>query len=550
MKSIIKRNLKLLPLKKIAEIIQLSRNEISLIAIYSVIIGLLSLALPIAAQALVNIVSFGSIRQPLFVLGFLVFIVLVAAAVFRFLQVILMENIQQHLFVHRALDMARLIPTWSQSVFDQYRGTEMMNRFFDIFTLQKALAGILISGISVVLQIFLGMFLLATYHPLLLFFDIVLLFAFALTIWVPWHSGIESALGESDQKYLVAGWLEEIARLSLLFKFSDNNKYAFKVADEKISNYILARQKHFKNLIKHILIGYSIQVLASSSLLMLGGILVIKNQLTLGQLVAAEIVVTAMGVSISKLGKHFENIYDLLAAANKIDFLLSLPKEKLLNSNHSPVAFQAAPKIELKNLNSYAGKNFHILKNINFVIHHNERCVIHGALGSGKSLLLEILLGLKEPSSGEVFYNDIPLSEYSISLLRQQTTYIKNIQFYDGSIIENLCMGNEIPLETIRNTLAHFDLSDTISRLKSGIHTELSGTQNALSTIELQKLMLVRAALAKPYFLILDEILDLLPENSLKKVIETIFSTEYNWTVIATTRRKDIMERFTRRILV
>ena len=113
------------------------------------------------------------------------------------------------------------------------------------------------------------------------FFDIVLLFALALTIWLPWHSGIESALGESDQKYLVAGWLEEIARLSLLFKFSNNNKYAFKVADEKISNYIVARQKHFKNLIKHILIGYTIQVLASSSLLILGGILVIKNQLTL-----------------------------------------------------------------------------------------------------------------------------------------------------------------------------------------------------------------------------------------------------------------------------
>lgn len=540
----------MLPLKKLAAIIQLSRNEISLIAIYSVIIGLLSLAVPIAAQALVNIVSFGSIRQPLFVLGFLVFIVLVAAAVFRVLQVILMENIQQHLFVHRALDMARLIPTWTQSVFDQYRGTEMMNRFFDVFTLQKALAGILVSGISVILQVFLGMFLLAVYHPLLLFFDIVLLFALALTIWLPWHSGVESALGESDQKYLVAGWLEEIARLSLLFKFSDNSEYAFKVADEKISSYILARQKHFKNLIKHIFIGCSIQVLASSSLLILGGILVIKNQLTLGQLVAAEIVVTAMGVSISKLGKYFENIYDLLAAANKIDFLLSLPKEKLLNSNHSPVAFQTAPKIEVKNLNSYAGKNFHILKNINFVIRNNERCVIHGAFGSGKSLLLEILLGLKEPSSGEVFYNDIPLSEYSISLLRQQTIYIKNIQFYDGSIIENLCMGNEIPLETIRNTLAHFDLSDTISRLKSGVYTELSGTQNVLSTVELQKLMLVRAALSKPYFLILDEILDLLPENSLRKVTETIFSAEYDWTVIATTRRKDIMERFTCRILV
>lgn len=540
----------MLSLKKITSILQLSKNEVLLIIIYSIIVGLFSLAVPIAAQALVNIVSFGSIRQPLFALSFLVFIVLTAAAVFRILHVILIENIQQHLFVHCGLKMAKLIPAWSQSVFDEYRGTEMMNRFFDVFTIQKSLAGILVSGITVVLQVFLGMFLLAVYHPLLLLFDTVLVIAMALAIFLPWHSAVDSALEESDQKYVVAHWLEEIARISLLFKFSKNNKYAFALADQKISDYILARQKHFSYLMKHIVSGHIIQVLASTALLLLGGILVIKNQLTLGQLVAAEIVVTAMGVSISKFGKYLENIYDLLAALKKIDFLLSLPEEKSSHSPLSPIDFQSAPKIEVKNLNSYSEKNFHILKDLNFTIKSNERCVIHGAFGSGKSLLLEILLGLKEPRSGEILYNDIPINEYPLKVLRQHTVYIKGIQFYDGSIIENLCLGKKINLETIRNTLALFDLSEAISRLKSGLHTELSGTQNSLSTVELQKLMLVRAALAKPYFLVLDEVLDLLPDSSLTKVTQTLFSPEYNWTVVATTRRKDVMENFSRRILL
>ncbi len=539
----------MLALKKIMEITHLGKNEISLIIIYSITYGLFSLVVPITAQALVNIVSFGSIRQPLFILALLVFILLTTAAVVRILHLILIENIQQHLFAYCSLAIAKLIPQWSQSVFDQYRGTEMMNRFFDVFTIQKSLANILISAISVALQVILGMILLATYHPLLLLFDIGLTIAIMLTVFIPWRQGILSAEEESNHKYYVAGWLEEIARIVQLFKFSNYAEHAYDIADDKISAYIIARQKHFHSLMKHTISGHIIQVVATSSLLLLGGLLVIKNQLTLGQLVAAEIVVTAMGVNISKFGKYFENIYDLVAATQKLNFLLTLPKENLLPSDY-PSNIPSPPKIEIKNLNSYSEKKFHVLKDINFTIQSNERCVIHGAFGSGKSLLLQILLGLKEPSSGEVLYNNIPIREYPLNSLRLKTIYMKGIQLYDGSIIENLCIGKEIPIEKIRETLARFDLSEAISRLESGIYTKISGTQSALSTIELQKLMLVRAALAKPYFLILDEVLDLLPEISLKKVVDTIFSDEYHWTVIATTRRADISEKFSRRILL
>jgi putative ABC transport system ATP-binding protein len=540
----------LLSLKKLSAITQLGKNEISLIVIYSIVVGLLSLAVPIAAQALVNIVSFGSIRQPLFVLAFLVFLVLTAVAVVRILHIVLIENIQQHLFVHCSLDLAKIIPQWSQSVFDQYRGTEMMNRFFDIFTIQKTLAGIFISGIGVIMQVVLGMILLAVYHPLLLVFDIVLIITMTLAIRLPWRSSVTTALDESDQKYSVAGWLEEISRLFLLFKFSGNDKHALEVADNKISAYIVARQSHFRNLMKHVVSGHVIHVIASSSLLLLGGLLVIKNQLTLGQLVAAEIVVTAMGISISQFGKYFENIYDLLAATYKIDFLQTLPKEKFLPSLHSPSAFKFAPTVEIKNLNFNVSKKLHILKNVNFTISNNQCCAIYGGFGSGKSLLLEILLGLKEPSSGDVLYNNVSITDYSLSAFRQNTIYIKDIQFYDGTILENICIGKDIEIELVKKTLEKFDLLERILRLKSGLQSKLSGTQSLLSTVELQKLMLVRAALAKPYFLILDEILDLLPDSSLTKVMETLFSTDYSWTVIVATRRKDVMEKFPLRMMI
>lgn len=535
--------------KDLFRILSLGKDEFYLIITYSIIVGVLSLIVPIAAQGLVTIVSFGTIIQPLFILALAVFILLTGAAFFRILQTILVENIQQRIFVHLTLDLASILPRVRLSLYDDYRGTELMNRFFDIFTIQKTTAIIMLTGAGVFLQALFGLILLAAYHPLLLLFDLLLIIALCFSIWIPSSRGYQTALLESDAKYDVAAWLQEIARNATLFKFDGHAEHAYAKADSKIAEYIQARQGHFKQILRHVYSTHIIQVLASSSLLVLGGLLIISNQLTLGQLVAAEIVVTALGSSISKFGKYLETLYDLLAASKKVAFLLDLSVESESSENtdrriHPPKIINA-PQIKAENLSFIDNQQRKILTDINFVVEPLEHLAIYGGRGSGKSLLTEILVGLRESTSGNIFYNSIPVKEYTMEALRNKTAYIEGIAFFDGSILDNLIMNKEsINMEKIRHTLEKYQLADTISQLSDGLYTQLYGNQHQLSSIELLKLMFVRATLAEPALLVIDEALDMMPESTLEIIMDAIFSPEYQWTIIATTRREHIAKLF------
>lgn len=541
-------------LKHFKKILTFGRNEIGLIIIYSAIVGFFSLIIPVAAQGLVTFVSFGRITQPLFILGVAVFIALSCAAFFRILQIILVENIQQRIFAHTSLDFADTLPKLNMAIFERYRSTELTNRYFDIFTIQKALATLFISGAGVFLQALLGMLLLATYHPLLLTFDIVLIFFLVLVIWLPWRQALKTALKESSAKYEVAGWLEELARLPLLFKFNHYARYGYEIADDKVATYLTARQSHFSRLLQHIIGTHVIQILASTILLVLGGFLVIKNQLTLGQLVAAEIVVTALGESAAKFSTYLENIYDLLAAADKVDFLLDLPLEPNLSAQlkkqQVPVALDKAPAIVVKNLTFTQATGATVLSDLSWEVGAKEQLVIYGESGSGKTLLTKLLIGLCSASSGKIFYNSIPLQEYPLDNLRCKMSYINGIELYDGSLFDNLVMHQAITLAQVREVLNDFQLGEKIAHLPEGLYTQLSENQHQLSSHELQMLMFVRAALAKPYVMIIDEVLDRLPNDYLTLLL-SLFQFSFNEsTLIVTTRRADIAAHFINKVIL
>ena len=93
------------------------------------------------------------------------------------------------------------------------------------------------------------------------------------------------------------------------------------------SNSSMPGSAHFRILMRQILFALGLQAVAATALLGLGGWLVIRGELTLGQLVAAELIVAAIVGSFAKLGKHLENFYDLLASVEKLGHLFDLPTE-------------------------------------------------------------------------------------------------------------------------------------------------------------------------------------------------------------------------------
>ncbi|MFM2096798.1 MAG: hypothetical protein RIS70_3922, partial [Planctomycetota bacterium] len=314
--------------KRLGQLLRPEASDIWVLVIFSAVVGVLSLATPVAVESLVNTVAFGRFIQPLFVICLILLVFLGFEGVLRMMQAYLAELIQQRLFVRVVADLAYRLPRVRQSAYDEHHGPEMMNRFFDVMTIQKSAALLVLDGIALVLQVSIGLVLLAFYHPLLLTLDLFLVAALGFMVVFLGHGAVATSIAESKAKYSVASWLEELARVPTLFRNADGPRRALIRADQLALGYVDARRRHFRVLLRQIAFALGLQAVSGSLLLGLGGWLVMQGQLTLGQLVAAELVLAVIVGSLTKLGKQLESFYDLLTAVDKVGHLFDLPMER------------------------------------------------------------------------------------------------------------------------------------------------------------------------------------------------------------------------------
>jgi putative ABC transport system ATP-binding protein len=316
------------PWVRLRALLSFERNEMWIAVIYSAAIGVLSLVTPIATQALVNTIAFGNLVQPLLVLTLIVLAGLGVLTVFQALRIQVVEILQRRVFVRCATQVLHRLLRARRDAFDEHYGPELVNRFFDVVTVQKSAAMLLLDGLSVLMQTTAGLIVLAIYHPWLLAFDLILIVLIFIVL-VPMGSGaIETCIRESKAKYQLVAWFEELPRHPLSFRSPAAMAYATGRTDALVRNYLTYRAKHFRVLLRQIIGSIGLGAIATASLLGVGGLLVMQRQLTLGQLVAAELIVAMVIAGFSKFGKHLEVFYDMMAAIDKLGQLTDLPQEE------------------------------------------------------------------------------------------------------------------------------------------------------------------------------------------------------------------------------
>ncbi len=306
------------------ELLALERGDVLALAVYSATVGVLYLALPLAAQALFANVAFGTLLQPVVVLALIVFAVLLFSGGLSLLENIVVERMQQRYFARLAISFAGSLASGEAGSLDGATGIDRANRFFEVVSIQKSAHTLLLDGLALLLQMFFGMTLLAVYHPLLLAFDLCLMLSLLLIVFLWGRRAVETAVEESKAKLDVGNWLHALAADPAKYATEAGRSRAMAHADILASNYIKRRGQHFRFLFAQIAGAVLLQIFANASVLVIGGWLVIEGQLTLGQLVAAEIVVSSLAAGIGKLGKYLEAFYDLSASTDKVEHVLSL----------------------------------------------------------------------------------------------------------------------------------------------------------------------------------------------------------------------------------
>ncbi len=531
------------PWERLRIVLAPERGDLWVVLIYGLAISLLSLVVPVTVQAVVNTAAFGSLLQPLFILSVIVLALLTIAGVLRVLQLGVAEVIQQRLFARMAIDVAHRLPRVRIETFDRFRGADLVNRFMDVMTVQKTTVLLLLDGFTLVLQAAIGLAVLGFYSPVLLGFDVLLLAGMAFVLFVLGRGAVRTSVVESYAKYSVVGWLEELARIPLAFKTTDAVELALRRADTATAEYIDARKAHFRVLRRQIIGSLTIQALASGLLLGLGGWLVAKEQLTLGQLVAAELIVTPVMASFAKLGKHLESFYDLLAAVDKVGALFDLPLEDAggqatLPSLAGPVALRVR-RLQLRHEN----RTLPTLENLDLLVEAGERVALVGPHGSGKSSLLDVVLGLRRAEAGTVELGGIDARDLATHVLRRDVALVRGRYVFDGTVLENIRAGRDVPIARVNEVLQIVRLEEEIADFPDGLSTRLSGDQSVLSAGQALRLMWARALLGRPRLLLVDEALDELTEDVRAGVTAALFSADRPVSVLIITKLGTIVER-------
>ncbi|MEZ6120561.1 MAG: hypothetical protein R3C28_28845 [Pirellulaceae bacterium] len=241
------------PFSRLLALIQPERSDLWAVLIFSIVVGVLALATPIAIEALVNTVAFGRYLQPVFVLAFMLLTFMGFAAAIKTLITYVVEIIQRRLFIRVVEDLAYRLPRVQSTALDNTYGPELVNRFFDIVNVQKVAAKLLLDGVTVILQTIIGMIVLAFYHPFLLGFDLVLVICIGFVIFILGRGAVKTAIKESKTKYAIEAWLEELIRHPTAFKFHSGAQFGLDRADKLAVDYLNARKKHFRILLRQII---------------------------------------------------------------------------------------------------------------------------------------------------------------------------------------------------------------------------------------------------------------------------------------------------------
>jgi len=533
---------RLRPLPRLLRLLKPDRSDLWAIVLYAVFIGGLTLATPIAVQQLVNTVAFGALLQPVLVVALLLFGGLAFSGVLSVLQSFVAELIQRRVFVRVAMDLASRIPRVRPQAFDDKHGPELVNRLFDVFTVQKTGAALLLEGTSVVLQTVVGLIVLSLYHPWMLAFSILLVVCISLLVLVVGRRAVDTAIGESNAKYAVAGWMEELARHPATFRHPEALQYAIRRADSLVASYIGARRRHYRYVLRQITGAQALQVVAGTSLLALGGALVVYGQLTLGQLVASELIITAIVAAVAKLGKQLESFYDLLAATDKLGVLFDLPLETDRDVGErydSP----GSAAVELDRV-SYRRGERELLEDFSLRVAPGARVLLSGPAGSGKSTLLDLLLGLRQPEEGFVAIDGHDLRDFRLADLRAQVVALGEAEIFPGTILENLRIARPgASTRQVRDLLDELGVLDAVRALPSGLGTSLSSTGSPLSDSEVAALMIARAVLAQPRLLLLDEAALRLEPAIRARTLDVLFDPKAPWTLIVVSQLDDVRAR-------
>ncbi|MEM1337683.1 MAG: ATP-binding cassette domain-containing protein [Bacteroidota bacterium] len=530
--------------QRLVGLLQIDRKDILQVFYYAIFAGILNLSLPLGIQAIINLIQGAQVSTSWIILVVLVTLGVAFVGVLQLMQIRITENVQQKIFTRASFEFAYRFPKIRMSALSNYYPPELANRFFDTLTVQKSLAKILIDFPAALLQIIFGLLLLSFYHPFFIIYGILLLILIYIVFKYTGYRGLETSLAESKNKYKVAHWIQEVARSIVSFKLSGKTEHAMRKNDTLVVGYLDARESHFRVLVLQFIQMIGFKVLVTAGLLLIGGLLVLNQEMNIGQFVAAELIILLIISSVEKLILGLETFYDLLTSLEKLGQVVDKDLEP--QEGEKPFKENEGFTVELSKVDYFVpDRDKKIIDDVSLTISPSCSILLQGPSGSGKTTLLRLIAGILEPNGGSIYVNNVALQGINLNYYRAHLGQsLTEESPFEGTIMDNISFGDpNVTTEDVYWALDKIKLTEFVKEQPYGLRTILYPEGKQIPYTVSKKIVLARSVVRKPKLLILKDPLDQFSKKEAEEIMDFLTDPTNGWAIIVVSEN----ERWSRR---
>ena len=512
---------------------------IKAIVINTLAFSCLSLGVPLAIQMIINNIGVRTMAQPLVVLCLILFFILCCSGLLQAIQTYTVEILQRRLFVRYGLVIGERITAYQDKHFKGANSPDLINRYFDIIIMQSSMVTFFVNGFGFIIQFIIGFSLLAFYHPYFLGFA-GFMGQFLILNWMLFGpDGVKAGSPEADGKYDVVSWVEELSRVRNIFSSDNGKAFSNNKLNHLFNKWLEVRNTLFNFQFRQHIGLQIFGVVMNIILLAMGGFLVLKGELSAGQLVAAALVVNGIIASIPNLQNFFFSVYNYSTALDMVARFYDYPLEETKEDAVVPNKFD----FEFKNLTFEPNYNF------NFTFKEGTKNLVLVKSFSSIDHFYDGLMGFSEHTSGEIRFDNKLIQDLDVGEIRNHIQLIAHDQFFAGTVMENLVgLGNGIKFSQteLQDVLMRVGLFENIQKFPDHLETQIRPNGYPFTKSQLLAIQVARAILLKPKILLVTPDYEQISSYKRKLIFDELTSKQKGWTLLFFTQRyyKGDFDRF------
>ena len=533
-------------------LIGLERRILTIVVSYAVVIGLFALIVPLTVQELVNTFAFAI--QPIMIVTLVatMFGALLAMGAFRVLQARAVEILVQRLYTRLAVAFTEALPRFRENVFLP----QHTNTFIEAELLPRALVAMLVDVINVSVSGAIGMAILIMYHPYFLGYNTLLITGFAFLLTFFGRCWLRITQRVSRLHYQTFHWLQDIGINRLHFKSTDSLPLLLKKTDALVKAYVMARKTR-----SDILSGAQykstvvFQAVAHSGMIGLGGWLLSVGDITLGQFVAAEVIVGTLLLNLDTVARRMYAAIYVATSLHELSTLFDMPKEDVSGPVAAwlPDPSLQGVRLTCKDVSFAAPDGPLLFERFNLEVMPGEKISVLSGTSRSKTSLALVLAGLYHPTGGVIRYNDIDLRDVSLNYVNRCRGLMLDSHptLFDGSLEENITLQRpSIQFEDLSWALRFVELEEEIDAMPQGLETLVHGNGANLTRSQVLRVLLARMIVTRPELLIFNGSLHNIEPALRLTLLRRLCSKEEPWSVVFVSNDPEVSQLVERRVVL